>query len=270
MHLGHLGVPVANRIGQHRRGARSTEKDLVGNGLGCPVPVIARQQDLVTLRVDGVHAETPPGGGHRLDQPGGEPARDVLHDVRGQQVIEQLAPCRVLMVEGDDHTLAAVTRLHVGDVSVARRVDGSGLGEHLLPQVGEIIGADGCVIGPLCLGTDRVGDRERFLAGFLGRDQQCRVHLPARAGGGRRIGHRTERAGQHQRTDRGVHRRLIGQQMRVEARSDRIDAHHNLLFLGWWRCGRACCLAALHGRRCADRAPGEEHHTEHCTQSQAR
>ena len=127
VHLGDLGVAVADRVG--KRGGRSAaaEQDLVRLGGLAPVPVVARQQDLVALRVDAVDAELAAGDRQRPRQPRREPAGHVLDDVRGQDVVEQLPPRRVGLRERHHGGLAALDRLDAGDEVVARGVDDAGL-----------------------------------------------------------------------------------------------------------------------------------------------
>lgn len=159
---GHLGVPVADRVRQCRRRPATAEQHQVGFGGGTPVPVVARQQDLVALGIDALDAELPAGHRHRLRQARTESAGHVLDDVRGQDVVEQLAPRRIGLREGDDHLLGPFHRLHTGDEVVAGRVDDAGLAHHLTPQVPVVVGADRGVVGPLRLGPDVVRDGEGF------------------------------------------------------------------------------------------------------------
>ena len=259
MHLGHLGVAVADRVGQRGRRPGPPEQDQIRLGRRSPVPVVAGEQDFVALRVDGFHPELPTGDRQGARQPGREAARHVLDDMRRKDVAEQLAPRRVGPGEGDDGLLAAVDRLHAGDQVVAGRIDYAGLTDHLTPQVPEVVGGDRRVVGPLGFRTDLVGHRERALIGHLGRGQQGGVQLPPRAGRRARISDRTESAGQHQRTDRGVDRGQIGQQMRVEPGADRVDAHDDLRLALRGRSCAAFGLGALRRRGRADGAAGERH-----------
>ena len=206
MDLGHLSVAVADRVGQRGGRPGPAEQHQIRLGRRAPVPVVAGEQDLVALRVDGLHPELSAGHRQGPGQPGREAAGHVLDDVRRQDVAEQLAPRRVGPGEGDDGLLAALDRLHAGDQVIAGRVDHAGLADHLPPQVPEVVRGDRGVVGPLRLRPDLVGDRERVFVGHLGGHQQRRVQLPPRARRRVRIGHRPEGAGQHQRADRGVHR----------------------------------------------------------------
>ena len=228
MHLGHLGVAVADRVGQRRRVTAATEQHQVGFGGRAPVPVIAGQQDLVALGVDVLHPELTAGDRQRARQARRETAGHVLDDVGGQDVVEQLAPRRIRLRERHHRNLAALHRLHAGDEVVAGGIDHAGLADHLPPQVPVVVGGDRGVVRPRRLGPDLVGDGERVLTGHFGRLQQRGVEFPPRPGRGVRIRHRPERAGQHQRADRRVDRRLIGQQVRVEARADPVDGHDDL------------------------------------------
>ncbi|CAG6852881.1 hypothetical protein PICSAR11_04005 [Mycobacterium avium subsp. paratuberculosis] len=266
MHLRHLGVAVAHRIGKGRRRSRAPEQDEPGLGRGPPIAVVAGDQDLVALRVDALHPELPAGDRKRPGQTGGETPGHVLDDVRRKDVVEQLFPRRVGLGEGDHRLLAAFQRLHAGDQVVAGRVDDPGLADHLVPQVPEVVGGDRGVVGPLRLGPDLVGHRERVLARHLRGHQQGRVHLPARAGGRVGIGHRPERAGQHQRADRRVDRGQVGEQVRVEARPDRVDAHDDLADPGRRRHRIVRRVGALRGRRRVDRAR-RKHQADHRNQA---
>ncbi len=85
MHLGHLGVAVAHRIGQRGRRAGAAEQDERGFGGQPPVAVVAGDQDLVALRVDVLHPELAAGDRQRPGQSGRETARHILDDVRRQR-----------------------------------------------------------------------------------------------------------------------------------------------------------------------------------------
>ena len=171
MHLSHLGVAIADRIGQRGRHSGPPEQDLVRRGGLAPEPVVAREQDLVALRINGVDPELPTGHLQRPGHAGGEAARDVFDDMGRQQSVEQFPPGRVGLGEGDHRGLATVDRLDTGDQVVAGRVDNTGLAHHLAPQVPEVVGRDGSVIGPRGLGRNFVGDGERASAGHRGRYQ---------------------------------------------------------------------------------------------------
>jgi len=228
MHLGHLGVAVAHGIGQRGRRTGTTEEDQGGFRGWPPIAVIAGDQNLVALRVDALDPKLPAGHRQGPGQPGREAAGHILDDVRRHYVAEQLLPRRIRLRERDHRLLAALERLHAGDEVVSGRIDHPRLTDHLSPEVPEVVGGDRGVVGPLRLGPDLVGHGEGVLVGHVRGHQQGGVHFPARAGRRIGIGHRPEGAGQHQGADRRVHRRQIGQQMRVEPGTDRIDAHDDL------------------------------------------
>ena len=228
VHLGHLRVAVAHRIGQRGRRSGTPEENERGLGRRSPIAVVAGHQDFVALRIDALHPELARGDRERPGQPGRETARHVLDDVRRKDVAEQFFPRGIRLGERDHRLLAALERLHACDEVVPGGVDHAGLADHLSPQVPEVVGGDGGVVGPLRLRPDLVDHRERVLVGDFGGLQQGGVHLPARTRRRAGVGHRPERAGQHQRADRRVHRGQIGQQVRVEAGADRVDPHDDL------------------------------------------
>ena len=254
MYLGHLGVAVADRVGQRGRRAGPAEQDQVRLGGRPPIAIVAGEQDFVALGVDVLHPELPAGDRQRARQPGREAARHILDDVRGQDIAEQLAPRRVRLGEGDDGLLAALDRLHAGDQVIAGRIDHTGLADHLPPQIPEVVGGDRGVVGPLRLRPDLVGHRERVFAGHISGHQQRRVHLPPRAG--RRGGSGTGRnaLGSTSALIAALTGGQVGQQMRIEAGADRIDAHDDLRLAA---AAAAACSAggfgALRRRRRADR-----------------
>ncbi|CAA0133137.1 Uncharacterised protein [Mycolicibacterium vanbaalenii] len=258
MHLRDLGVPVADRVGQRGGRTPATEQDQVGCGGLSPVAVVARQQDLIALRVDGVHPELAPGDRHRLRQPGGETTGHIFDDVGRQDVVEQLPPGGVGLRERHHRGLAAVERLHPGDQVIAGGVHRPGLPDHLAPQIPEVVRPDRRVVGPLRLGTDPVGHRERILTGDLRGLQQRGVQFPARPGRRAGVRYRPERARQYQRADRRVHRGLVRQQVRVEPGADRIDRHDDLRRPHRRRRRRLGGVGALRRRRRADRTTGEQ------------
>ena len=101
-----------------------------------------------------LHAELAAGDGQRARQPRREPARHVLDDVGGKDVVEQLAPGRIRLRERHHRRLAALDGLHTGDQVIAGRVDDAGLADHLPPQVPVVVGGDRGVVRPL---TPRAG-----------------------------------------------------------------------------------------------------------------
>ena len=257
MYLGHLGVAVADRIGQCGRSAAATEQNLVRSGRCAPEPVVAGQQDLVALRVDGLHPELTAGHRHRAGQARAEPAGNVLDDVRRQQIVEQFTPGGVGLGKGHHRGLAAVHRLNTGDQVISGRIHHTGLADHLTPLVPEVVGRDGGVVGPGGFGPDLVGDGERVGRCHRGRDQQVGIPFPPGAGRGGRVGHRAERTGQHQRADGRGHRRLVAEQVRIESGTDRVDRHDDLSGPGR-RCRRLRTLGALRRRGRVDGAAGED------------
>ena len=95
VHLSHLGVAIADRVGQGGRHTGPTEQNLVGRGRLTPEPVVAGKQDLVALRIDGVDPELTAGHRESPRQTGRESPGHILDDMGRQQVIEQFPPGRV-------------------------------------------------------------------------------------------------------------------------------------------------------------------------------
>ena len=171
----------------------------------------------------------------------------------GKQPGEHLAPRRVCARELDRHHLAAAARLHGVDQPVPSGRDDVGLSRHLLPQIAEIVAGDGQTVGPLRIGVDLVGDRERLLRRDLRRGEQSLGALPDDTIG-RLNGF--ERTRQCHRGDCGGDRTLIGGEMRIESLADRVGGDVDRLLRRVLGGGLRWGLGLADRRRRVGHAPG--------------